>query len=85
VQAWAEVRTIDGGQSLRLTPRGFETLIRLEAADVKLRLSDTVTEEYSQAALSPVRYVIFGEAEGPSKKARKATAPPKSSESASEC
>jgi DNA replication licensing factor MCM3 len=84
VQAWAELRTIEGRKSLPLTPRAFETLIRLATANAKLRLSDTVTEEDSQAAISLVRYAIFGEVEGPAKKARKATAPPESSEATSE-
>jgi DNA replicative helicase MCM subunit Mcm2 (Cdc46/Mcm family) len=88
VQAWAELRTIEGRKSLPLTPRAFETLIRLATAHAKIRLADVVAEEDARAAIRLLRFAIFGESEKPAQKAgrgnKRAQPKPKSESSSSE-
>jgi DNA replication licensing factor MCM3 len=68
VQAWAELRTVEGRKALPLTPRAFETLIRLATAHAKIRMAQEVGEEDARVAIGLLRYAIFGEAAAPERR-----------------
>jgi DNA replication licensing factor MCM3 len=63
VQAWAEMRGIEGKKTQPLTPRAFETLIRLATAHAKLRLSKNIEAKDAKEAISLLKFAIYGEVE----------------------
>jgi DNA replication licensing factor MCM3 len=65
------LRTIEGRKALPLTPRAFETLIRLATAHAKIRVAEKVSVKDAKAAIGLLRFAIFGEPEAPGKKKKK--------------
>jgi DNA replication licensing factor MCM3 len=73
VNAWAEMRAISNRKTQPITPRAFETLIRLATASAKIRLSEEVTARDADIAISLLTFSIYGEDEIPTKTKSKKT------------
>ena len=67
VSAWADMRAISNRKTQPITPRAFETLIRLATAAAKIRLSEEVTAKDADTAISLLKFSIYGEDEIPPK------------------
>jgi len=70
VQEWSDLRAIATRKTQPITPRTFETLIRLSTASAKLRMSNKIEIIDAKLAISMLRFSIFGE-HIPSKDQRK--------------
>lgn len=71
VNAWADMRAAMSRKTQPITPRTFETLIRLATASAKIRLSEEIDEHDAQVAISLLKFSIYGEDEEPPKPRRK--------------
>ncbi|KAH0785665.1 DNA replication licensing factor MCM3 [Histomonas meleagridis] len=71
VSAFADLRAIGNRKTQPITPRAFETLIRLSTAHAKLRLSEKVTDVDADEAIALLKYAIFGDVESEQKKKKK--------------
>ncbi|KAI5546817.1 MCM family [Trichomonas vaginalis G3] len=67
VSAWADMRAVMTRKTQPITPRTFETLIRLSTAAAKIRLSSTITEQDANTAISLLKFSVYGEDEEPPK------------------
>ena len=65
VNAWAEMRERSNRKTQPITPRAFETLIRLSTAAAKIRLSDTISARDADTAISLLKFSVYGEDEEP--------------------
>lgn len=61
VSAFADLRAISNRKTQPITPRAFETLIRLSTAHAKLRLSEKITAADAEEAIHLLRFAIYGE------------------------
>lgn len=61
VAEFAELRSVSNRKTQPITPRAFETLIRLATASAKLRLSKKITAKDAETAISLLRFAIYGE------------------------
>jgi DNA replication licensing factor MCM3 len=59
-ECWADLRAVDVKKSQPITPRAFETLIRLTVAHAKMRLSKVVQKVDARAAVDLLRAALFG-------------------------
>ena len=60
VAEFADLRSVSNRKTQPITPRVFETLIRLATAHAKLRLSKKVTVRDAEEAISLLRFAIYG-------------------------
>lgn len=76
VSSWSELRQIvkQMRRSQPITPRAFETLLRLSTANAKLRLADKVIKKDAAAAIDMLKFALLGENGEPPKR-RKARKP----------
>ncbi|KAK8881299.1 hypothetical protein M9Y10_004034 [Tritrichomonas musculus] len=60
---FAQLRSVSNRKTQPITPRAFETLIRLATALAKLKLSKKVTVKDAEEAIALLRFAIYGESE----------------------
>ncbi|OHT06440.1 MCM2/3/5 family protein [Tritrichomonas foetus] len=60
VAEFADLRSVSNRKTQPITPRAFETLIRLATANAKLRLSKKITAKDAEDAISLLRFAIYG-------------------------
>lgn len=61
VSEFAQLRSVSNRKTQPITPRAFETLIRLATACAKLKLSKKITVKEAEEAISLLRFAIYGE------------------------
>lgn len=70
-QKYGDLRTAERNQTLPITARALETIIRLSTAHAKLRLSKKITESDVEEALVVLQYALTNNAEPESKQHEK--------------